>query len=77
MPKLILTLLTLLFMGFVMGFSAYVGLKHGVLWDRFGRVAARRDHSAIIFWTLWCACVLAAVVCLGAFGMILWGEVFS
>ncbi len=51
-----------LFLAFIwLSLVSYSGIKHGIICDRFGRMAARRDGSALIFWTLWSICTLTAV----------------
>jgi hypothetical protein len=55
-----------------MTLSSYIGLKHGLLIDKFGRSAAQRKKSPLIFWTLWGSCTLAAIVGWGVIGMAVW-----
>lgn len=55
-----------------MSLSSYVGLKQGLLFDKFGRVAAQKTRSPLIFWTLWSGCTLAALIAWGAIGMAFW-----
>jgi len=45
----------------VSGLLAFSSVKSGVMLDRFGRIAARREHSPVIFWTLWIPIALLAV----------------
>ena len=53
----------------ISGFFAYRALRTGVILDQLGRIAARRDVSPLIFWTLWTPFALVAV---GGFACVAW-----
>lgn len=61
----------------VSGFLAYHWLKTGVIFDKFGRIAAKRDVSPLIFWTLWSPAALVAVCGSGCLLWILFMELFG
>ena len=61
----------------VSGFLAYTALRRGVIFDQLGRIAARRDVSPLIFWTLWSPLALVAVGGTGCLFWILFMELFG
>ena len=75
--KSALALIILPLLGFILVFLVYSAAKRGVIYDKRGHLAARRDVSPLRFWLILSPFVLASLVCFGVFFWMLYSRLVA